>query len=140
MGRPVLKFGMYHVLCRITPHFENRPLIEFPLLRLWITTQTNVGFLMNTPTSGSPEKKFPPAKISVWLASDSTCSDILYTGNPFWGREVLGWELLELGLWEWELRRRELREGRTEMVGWELGECELWEGDLFGLELWEWEL
>ena len=48
---------------------------------------------------------------------------------------MLGWELLELGLWEWELRKRELREGRTEMVGWELGGCELSEGDLFGLEL-----
>ena len=85
MGRPVLKFGMYHVVCRITPHFENRPLIEFPLLRLWITTQTSFGFLIDTPKSGFPEKRFPPAKVSVWLAPDSTCGNILYTGSPFWG-------------------------------------------------------
>ena len=89
---------MYHVVCTITPHFENRPLIEFPLLRLWITTQTSFGFLINTPTSGFPEKKFPPAKISVWLAPDSTCSDILYTGNPFLGMRSAGMGIVGIGI------------------------------------------
>ena len=51
-----LKFGMYHVVCNITPHFENRPLIEFPFLCLWIATETNFGFLINIPTSGLRNK------------------------------------------------------------------------------------